>query len=124
MDESIIVAIITSGGVGTIVSFITYLISRHDKKVEQAKEKNSAMARMLLAIGHDRIVFLTAKYIDRGAITVGERANLEQLYEPYHDMGGNGDGKSGFEACKALEIISDNEAKARDLEIRRKEFAT
>ena len=54
-------------------------------------EKKSARNRMLLGLGHDRIVFLCMKYVEKGEITQGEYENLNKyLYEPYKKMGGNG----------------------------------
>lgn len=58
------------------------------------KEKKSASNQMLLGLGHDRIVDLGMKYIERGSITQDEFENLhDYLYLPYRDMGGNGSAK-------------------------------
>lgn len=47
--------------------------------------------RMLMGLGHIRIMDLGMKYINRGYITHEEYQDFRKyLYEPYRDMGGNG----------------------------------
>lgn len=53
--------------------------------------KTTAEQKMLIGLGHDRIVFLGMSYIDRGWITQDEYENLyDYLYLPYKELGGNG----------------------------------
>ena len=54
-------------------------------------ERNTAERAMLIGLGHDRIMFLGMRYVDRGFITQDEYENLRTyLYEPYAKLGGNG----------------------------------
>ena len=54
-------------------------------------EKKGAKSRMLLGLGHDRLVYLCMRYIERGWISSDEHEDLTKyLYEPYTKMGGNG----------------------------------
>lgn len=54
-------------------------------------DKNDATKRLLIGIGHDRIMYLGLQYIQRGSITADEYENLhDYLYVPYKDNGGNG----------------------------------
>lgn len=56
--------------------------------------KKSVSTQMILGLGHDRIVCLCEKYIDRGWISSDEYENLNYyLFEPYVKMGGNGTAK-------------------------------
>lgn len=72
-----VVAVIASSG------FWAYVIKLSDRK-DGTKE-------MLIGLGHDRIVYLGMKYIERGSITSDEYENLhEYLYKPYGKIGGNG----------------------------------
>lgn len=65
--------------------------------------KKSAKTRMILGLGHDRIVYLCMKYIDRGWITEDEYEDLEKyLYEPYVKLGGNGTAKRLMDAVGKL----------------------
>lgn len=55
------------------------------------REKKDAKTKMLLGLGHDRIISLSMKYIERGWITQDEYEDLNKyLYSPYREMGGNG----------------------------------
>ena len=54
-------------------------------------DRHSAQKDMLIGLGHDRIMYLGMRYIDRGWITEDEYENLNSyLYEPYKKLGGNG----------------------------------
>lgn len=59
--------------------------------LQYVSEKKGAKSRMLLGLGHDRLVYLCMKYIERGWISSDEHEDLTKyLYEPYSKMGGNG----------------------------------
>lgn len=54
-------------------------------------EKKDIKTKMLIGLGHDRIVYLGMSYVDRGYITKDEYENLyDYLYQPYKNLGGNG----------------------------------
>lgn len=91
MIATIICSVLASGG------FWAYMQSRDTK--------NNAQAQMLLGLGHDRIVYLGMKYIERGNITKDEYENLyEYLYKPYSELGGNGSAKKIMEEVNKLPI--------------------
>jgi len=70
----------------------------------------------LMGLAHDRLVDLTDKYQQRGAITLKEIATLEAIYKPYSEgLGGNGDGKAGYEYAMKLPVVTDAVAKEMDL---------
>lgn len=120
--QTLTIAIISALSSGGVVSLITFFVTRHDQKKQKEEEAQSEESRMILALGHDKIAYLTRKFVKRGGITQAEMANLAGLYAPYRAMGGNGDGKAGYEACEKLPIIADDEADRRDIEIKRKEY--
>jgi hypothetical protein len=79
--ETIIVAIFASSG------FWAFLLAIVNKIVDKRSAKN----KMLLGLGHDRIIALCEKYINQGWITSEDYENLhDYLYTPYKKMGGNG----------------------------------
>lgn len=125
MDQSVqiiltaVISALSSSGVMTLVIF---LIQRRDEEKRRKEAKTSAEARMLVGLGHDKILYLTDKYVRRGGITLKEKRNLKCLYDPYRDLGGNGDCEIGYDACGRLPVISDEEAEAKDIEIKRKEY--
>ena len=64
---------------------------------------------MLLGLGHDKIMYLGMKYVERGYITRSEYENLvEYLYKPYKKMGGNGVAERLIREVDKLEIVPDN----------------
>lgn len=105
-------------GSNALFAFLQFLISRHDKK----KEKQSEMRDMILGLGHDKLLYLTDKFAERGGITQKERRNLKYLYDPYIKMGGNGDCQIGYETCEKLKTLTDDEAAMLDGRMKRKEY--
>ena len=87
--------------IGTVVAssgFWAYITKKLDKKDIKTK--------MILGLGHDRIVFLGLKYIERGYITNDEYENLyEYLFKPYKEMGGNGTAERIMGEVKKLPIM-------------------
>ena len=68
-------------------------------------ERTDVKTRMLIGLGHDRVMSLGMEYIKRGYITSDEYENLYvYLYKPYEDMGGNGSAKRIMEEVKKLPI--------------------
>lgn len=95
MGITVLCALFASSG------FWAYVIARRDKKRE-AREKDNVNTRMTMGLGHDRIIALCEKYIERGWVTSEEYENLRVwLFEPYEEMGGNG-------TAKRLMAIVDN----------------
>ena len=60
--------------------------------------------------------------MQRGGVTLKERRNLDYIYKPYREAGGNGDCQFGYEACEKLPTLSDEEAMALDRRIKRREY--
>lgn len=72
-------------------SFLQSRKERKDKQKEKEEAANSAEARMLLGLGHDRIIQLCVLYIDRGWVSSDEYGDLmKYLVAPYTELGGNG----------------------------------
>lgn len=71
-------------------------------------EKKDVRTKMLIGLGHDRIMYLGGKFIERGEITQSEYENLRKyLYEPYEQMGGNGSAKRIMQEVDKLKIVPD-----------------
>ena len=87
MVVTVVCAIFASSGLWA------YLTARKERK-DKKDDKNDAQKAMLMGLGHDRIISLCEKYIDRGWITSDEYENLyEWLFVPYQKLGGNGTAK-------------------------------
>ena len=88
---TVVCAVLASSG------FWAWLQARRDKK--------DAKTRMILGLGHDRIVNLSMRYIDRGWISQDEYEDLiKYLWNPYSEMGGNGTAKRLIQAVEKLPI--------------------
>lgn len=81
--EPWVIILTVLGSVAASSGFWVWLQSQGDKKDFKAK--------MLLGLGHDKIVYLGLLYIERGWITQDEYENLhDYLYTPYKGLNGNG----------------------------------
>lgn len=87
----IIVAFLGSGIWTVILEFI-----------RQRATKKTADKQMLLGLGHDRIFSLCEQYLERGYVTLDELENLEYIFNPYKELGGNGTGERLYEAVNKL----------------------
>lgn len=59
--------------------------------IQSRMNKNDAKSKMILGLGHDRLLYLCLKYLERGSITSDELENLQEyLYVPYEQLKGNG----------------------------------
>lgn len=72
---------------------------------QRKNEKKDAKTKMLIGLGHDRIVSLGMEYVERGWITEDEYENLhDYLYQPYTNLGGNGSAERIMKEVAKLEL--------------------
>lgn len=103
--ETFWVTVLTSGLTASIFGFVQFLITRHDNKKQQRNEWVLLFTEAIVGLGHDRILYLASKYIERGSISQAEYENIvEYLYKPYHKLGGNGSAERLIEEVKRLPI--------------------
>lgn len=77
--------------------------------VSKKMESKDARTQMLIGLGHDRVIWLGMKYIERGWITHDEYENLvDYLYKPYEVLGGNGSAKRIVDEVKKLPVKPNN----------------
>ena len=73
--------------------------------VNKLFDKKSAKNKMILGLGHDRIIALSEKYISQGWISSDDFENLhDYLYLPYIKMGGNGTAEKLMHEVEKLPI--------------------
>lgn len=73
--------------------------------IQRRLDRSDARTQMIIGLGHDRIVYLGLKYIERGYITQDEYENLSKwLYEPYEKMGGNGSAQRIMDEVRKLPL--------------------
>lgn len=69
------------------VGFLSYLKSRMYKHDEDRR----LMITLLMGLAQDRLIHQGMAFIERGWVTSEEYQDLRRyLYEPYHNLGGNG----------------------------------
>lgn len=120
--QTIITAVVSALTSSGFVSLVLYFLQRRDKKKEKEESMESATSKMLLGLGHDRILSITDRLVKRGSITLKEKRNLEYLWKPYSDLGGNGDCKIGYDACQKLPVVSEEAAEELDVQMKLKEY--
>ena len=110
---------------GSGVTFLTFLIQRHDRKTDKRQEEYEELSRKISEIadavkgqGHDRVTYLGGRYIQRGGVTKDEYENLyDYIYLPYKALGGNGTAEKVMKDVGNLPIITKSEAYERDLNV-------
>lgn len=74
--------------------------------IQSWANKKDAKTKMILGLGHDRLLYLCMTYIARGSITKDELENiLEYLYIPYEELKGNGTVSRLMKKVEALPIV-------------------
>ena len=95
------------------------------KNTEEINRLDKHMGQSLMALTHDKLIFLGKQYQKRGAITLAEKNNLKLLYTPYHDgLGGNSDGEGYYTYCMNLPVITDEEAIEMDKQLKKEVYNT
>ena len=88
---TIICSVIASSGFWTFIS--------------KRRDNNNAEVKMILGLGHIKIIDICEKYIERGYITQEEYDSLyNYLYIPYKELGGNGTAERLVQEVKHLPI--------------------
>lgn len=92
MNEQLITIIISVFASSGFWAFLQFIMSKKDAKND-----------MIMGLGHDRVVYLGTKYIERGYVTPDEYENLyDYLYKPYEKLGGNGSAKRIMDEVRKL----------------------
>ena len=78
--------------------------------IERYLDRKDVRTKLLIGIGHDRIITLGMLYIERGWITKDEFDNLyDYLYIPYQKAGGNGSATKIIQEVMKLPIKQHSE---------------
>ena len=93
-----IIGIIAGAATTGLVALCKWL-HRHNKN---GKDELTTIKAGLLGILHDRIYQAADYYVKAGWCSLDDKKNIEYLYKPYAALGGNGTGKTAYEAIQAL----------------------
>lgn len=95
---TVIITLIGSGGFWSVLQIF----------INNRIERKSDTTKMILGLGHDRIMQLCQIYISRGWITMGEYEDLmKYLYKPYIKLGGNGSAEKMMAEIDKLPVRPD-----------------
>lgn len=83
-----------------IVAILTWLV----KQVKDRKRTSKTSNEAIMALLHDCVYKTCSTYIERGWCNVDDRENLEYLYKPYKELGGNGVCESLYNKVLALPL--------------------
>lgn len=98
---TILLAIFASTG---FWSLLTAAFQFRVKKKSETASEDRAERALLLGLAHDRLYALCYHYLERGEITAEEYDNLQYIYRPYHEAGGNGTGDRLMQEVESLPI--------------------
>ena len=70
-------------------------------------KKSKALFQAVKANSHDKLFRYGNFYIVTGEITLEELESLEEIYQGYHGLGGNGTGTAIIEKCRKLPIVKE-----------------
>lgn len=90
-----------AGIVFASTGFWTFLLNIIQNKSKQ----QDALVKLMLGLGHEKIIENGLKYIERGYVTKDEYEDLiHYLYNPYKELGGNGTVEKIMDSVKKLPI--------------------
>ena len=73
-------------------------------KMKAKTEEQDAIRDGMVALLHDRLFQSGMYFLNKGEITVFELENIEELYDSYKKLGGNGTGKEIYERVQELRL--------------------
>jgi hypothetical protein len=83
-------------GIGTVCGYLMVRLRR-------SRTDETVVRDGIMAILHDRIFQAAHHYCDEQHwCSLDDKKNIEYLYKPYAALGGNGTGKTAYEAIMAL----------------------
>lgn len=97
MIIAVVVAIIGSSGIWTVVNGI----------ITRRKERKSTERDALLGLLHVRIYEDCRQILSKGYMTMDDYENIQFLYKPYRELGGNGTCEKLYEEVNDLGITTE-----------------
>lgn len=71
-------------------------------RLRKQRTEQAAIKDGMLALLHDRIFSVYAECKTKKYASVEDMRNLEYLYRPYHNLGGNGTGTELYDRVKSM----------------------
>ena len=93
---------VISSLVATVMAALAGSIKRLYSRQKAQAARQEAVEEGLQALLHDRIFAIYIECRDKRYASVEDMRNLEYLYRPYHNLGGNGTGTELYERVKDM----------------------
>jgi hypothetical protein len=74
-----------------ITRTITKRLNKAESKADEAQKRSDAIALGIQALLRDRLLQGYKHYQEKGWADYDDRANMENVWQQYHALGGNGD---------------------------------
>lgn len=108
-----VLSVATCGGLWT---YIDHRRAERRASKRQYTAEEQAERDLLRALARMELIRVSMRFIDAGSITMEEADALTELYEPYCQLGGNGNGKRLYEQAIALPRRTGRAAVRREAE--------
>lgn len=89
MLEQIIVYLITTA-LGIALGFVTSKLKKNKEKDEKEKKKDEAIELGVQALLRNEIIRRYREFESKGEISILDQENLDEMFEQYKNLGGNG----------------------------------
>lgn len=89
MLEQIIIYLITTA-LGIALGFVTSKLKKNKEKDEKEKKKEEAIELGVQALLRNEIIRRYREFESKGEISILDKENLEEMFEQYKNLGGNG----------------------------------
>ncbi len=86
-----------------IVACLGLVVVPIHKTLKQTKKDNAALMAGIQVLLHFRLERECRRVLDRGSIDVEEQQAISDIYNAYHDLGGNGHGTDLFNRTMKLD---------------------
>lgn len=89
MLEQIIIYLITTA-LGIALGFVTSKLKKNKEKDEKEKRKEEAIELGVQALLRNEIIRRYREFESKGEISILDQENLDEMFEQYKNLGGNG----------------------------------
>lgn len=91
-----------TGALAALCGAMGRQISKARKETERTRKDSEAQRRLLMALAKNNLYRVSELRRGQGFCSMSDKRDIESIYEPYKELGGNGTGKVAFESVMEL----------------------
>lgn len=99
--------ILASGAVSGTMTILLAAIQRRWKKSDDKDDSIKALVNAQKVLMVDRVRYLGQGYIQVGQISLESKENLEEMYQAYKALGGNGHLETVMHEVEKLQVVKE-----------------